>query len=91
MASAALSPSVRALHDGIERRMKDVQQVQLPRLSTCTLATELNEWESELHATLHRLASMVAQLESERDDAESSEERDGIQAAAQEANRALPS
>jgi len=89
MASVALPPSVRALHDGIERRMRDVQQVQLPRLKTCTLAAELTEWESELQATLHRLSSMVTQLESERDEAELPEERDSIGDAAQEAKRAL--
>ncbi|WFD19847.1 Protein transport protein sec20 [Malassezia caprae] len=91
MASVALPPSVRALHDGIERRMTDVRQVQIPRLGTCTLATELTEWESELHATLHRLSSMVAQLESEQDEAESPEERDGIEAATKEAKRSLTS
>lgn len=85
----ALSPGVRALYDGIERRMRDVREVQLPRLTTCTLATELAEWESELQATLHRLATMVLELESEVDEAALSNERDGIHAAVQEAKRSM--
>lgn len=88
MAGVGLS-SARALHDGIDRRIRDLREVQLPRLRTCTLATELAEWESELHATLHRIASLVSQLESERDEAESSDERAGLEAEVQEAQKSL--
>ena len=76
------SRDMQVLAEGIMRRLRDVQDIQIPRLKECTAADELAEYEQELHSSLGSLASMVRQLSDDVEDADTSEERASLEEAA---------
>ena len=77
--SMSWSRDTQVLAEGIVRRLRDVQDIQIPRLRECTAADELAEYEQELHSSLGSLASMVRQLYDDIEDADTSEERAALE------------
>jgi protein transport protein SEC20 len=71
-AQTALPAEALRLRDAVSRRLHDVYHVQIPRLSECK---DVSEYETELHETLQRIASLVQQMADDIDDAESAAER----------------
>ena len=55
-AQTALPAEALRLRDAVSRRLHDVYHVQIPRLSECK---DVSEYETELHETLQRIASLV--------------------------------
>lgn len=71
-AQTALPAEALRLRDAVSRRLHDVYHVQIPRLAECK---DVSEYETELHETLQRIASLVQQMADDVDDAESAAER----------------
>lgn len=71
-AQAVLPADALRLRDAVARRLHDVYHVQIPRLAECQ---DVSEYETELHETLQRIASLVQQMADDMEDAESSAER----------------
>ena len=58
-AQTALPAEALRLRDAVSRRLHDVYHVQIPRLAECK---DVSEYETELHETLQRIASLVQQM-----------------------------
>jgi len=79
----ALPEEARTLCDALRRRTADIEGVQISRLGECRSASELAEWESELHASFARVVALVRQLRDEVEEAEPGAQRTAVAAEVQ--------
>ncbi|WFD49510.1 Protein transport protein sec20 [Malassezia furfur] len=89
MAAPALPRDVRTARDAAARRVRDVRDVQLPRIHAATAHAELADAEAELHATVQRIAALVADVADAADEGTSDEETAALRRAAREDRTAL--
>lgn len=85
----ALPEEARTLCDALRRRTADIEGVQISRLGECRSASELAEWESELHASFTRVVALVRQLRDEVEEAEPGAQRTAVTAEVQEQQQRL--